>query len=374
MDKLKFHFTMCASEDGKSNVLCITSITTGDISYKVPREFQIAELHTCITTTSVYANIKNSLKKRHNKRSVYIKVTEDMKKAYWDVDGNFLIGGQYPEEISTDDLNESSTIENSIADQIAKAFEVVMQKQKNNERPCLRKLSEKFVLEKYNGKGNAYEWLKAFESECMRLDIEKEEEKIEIMKVFLEKSCLDWYSAMMIKHTLQSEWEVWKENFKTTYANKGWQNSRYALSFKYQVGSLLEYALKKEKLLLEARNTADQGMLIDIIAAGLPDYIVEKINREELLETKDLFNDLGKLEPLVTKKLSRTSKNDFKPKNEEKKPCSICKTVRNKNLFHLESNCWFKSDESVSKRKNQIKNVNNSVIEAELNDTDPKNE
>lgn len=67
MDKLKLKFIINASEDGKTNVLCITSITTEEgTSFKVPKEIQKADLHTSITTSSVYATVKNTLKKRHH--------------------------------------------------------------------------------------------------------------------------------------------------------------------------------------------------------------------------------------------------------------------------------------------------------------------
>lgn len=96
-----------------------------------------------------------------------------------------------------------------------------------------------------------------FDKECERFGVTRDEEKIEIFRLFLEKSCLDWYNSMMIKFTLQSEWTEWKQNFCETYTNKGWSTSRYVLSFKYQAGSLLEYAIKKEKLLLEMRKSID---------------------------------------------------------------------------------------------------------------------
>lgn len=67
------------------------------------------------------------------------------------------------------------------------------------------------MIEKFDGKNmNAYHWMEAFEKECARFDIVKEEEKIEIFRLFLEKSCTDWYSPMMIKLSLQSEWTDWK--------------------------------------------------------------------------------------------------------------------------------------------------------------------
>lgn len=378
MEKLYCTFVVKASEDGKTNVIHITSIKTEDgKSYKVPKELQSIAQHAAIIGSAVYANIKNTLKKRHQTRNVWIKMTEDMKKAYWDADGNLMIGGVYPEEIiENEEENNASISENTIADQMAKAFQMIMNNQKSNERPCLRKLAEKFVIEKYNGKGNAHQWLNAFEKECERLDVSRNEEKIEILKVFLDRSCLDWYSAMMIKNTLNSEWDTWKENFCTTYAHKGWSSSKYALSFKYQTGSLLEYALKKEKLMLEVRPSIDEGTLIDIIAAGLPDYISDRINREEILETKDLFNDIGRLEHLATNKSfgnKKNSRSDYKPKVEDKKACGICEGLNKKNRYHPESICWFKANENDRGKKYQIKNVNNSVIEAELNNSDQKN-
>lgn len=173
---------------------------------------------------------------------------------------------------------------------------------------------------------------------------------------------------MMIKFTLQSEWAQWKQHFCETYANKGWSTSRYALSFKYQAGSLLEYAVKKEKLLLEMRKSIDQGTLIDIIAAGLPNYITDKINKEEVLETKDLFNEIGKLEHLVNKKKWIEKKNDTK-----KQKCSICEKLKKGVRFHPETSCWFKTKYNENEEKNQIKVINNYELECELKTEDQKN-
>lgn len=108
-----------------------------------------------------------------------------------------------------------------------------------NAKTC-KKVSEKFIfyiLEKYSTKSaNAYQWIQDFENECHRFEIIQDKKKIEIFKLFLEKSCLiidkiDWYSSMMIKLTINSEWEKWKKSFIETYANKGWSQIRYAISF-----------------------------------------------------------------------------------------------------------------------------------------------
>ena len=46
MDKLQFEFSAKPSSDGKSNILCITSITTqDDKTFNFPIELQPATLH-----------------------------------------------------------------------------------------------------------------------------------------------------------------------------------------------------------------------------------------------------------------------------------------------------------------------------------------
>ncbi|GBP73900.1 hypothetical protein EVAR_54199_1 [Eumeta japonica] len=211
----------------------------------------------------------------------------------------------------------------------------------------MKKLADRFVIEKFDGKNmNVYNWMETFEEECARFDIVKEEEKIEIFRLFLDKSCIDWYSSMMIKHGLQSEWYEWKSSFLQTYANKSWTTIKYAVFFKYQAGSLLEYAIKKEKVLLEVRKTIDQGTRIDIIAAGLPDFVTERINKEEIVQIKDLFNELGKLEHLVLKKKFNKKKDDAK---QIKEKCSICENLQKVVRYHSEDSCWFKT--KVMERK-----------------------
>ncbi|GBP26600.1 Retrovirus-related Pol polyprotein from transposon 297 [Eumeta japonica] len=43
----------------------------------------------------------------------------------------------------------------------------------------------------------------------------------------------------------------------------------------------------------EVRKSIDTGTLIDLIALGLPNYLTDKIDRETLQETEDLYNELG---------------------------------------------------------------------------------
>lgn len=149
---------------------------------------------------------------------------------------NVQFGNQYLDEITVETKPSNNSSNNSTES-----------KHKN-----LIKTAEKFVLDKFSGRtSNVNQWISEFEAECDRFEIIQDARKIEILKHLLEKQCLDWYTSMIIKFTIKSEWSVWKNNFCETYGNKGWSQIKYAYTFRYQAGSLLEYATKKERLLLE---------------------------------------------------------------------------------------------------------------------------
>lgn len=124
------------------------------------------------------------------------------------------------------------------------------------------------------------------------------------------------------------------------------------------------------------RRNIDQGTLIDLIAAGFPEYIINKIDREELNDTVDLFNEIGKYEHIVNKKnfQEKKSQTSTKTQEEKKKACKVCEKLGKETRFHNEDTCWFKNTIRTQENRNFIKHVNNSVVEAELIDTDTKNE
>lgn len=193
----------------------------------------------------------------------------------------------------------------------------------------------------------------------------------------MDKSCVDWYNSMSIKLTQDSDWTKWKGKFCDTFVNQGWNQVSYALSFKHREGSLVDYAIKKEKLILDMRRTIDTGTLVDLIAAGLPASVLEKINREEMKDTVDLFNEVRKYEQLVKKyKNGPYRKYDNQKINtriEERTPCKTCEKLNKGVRYHPESACWFKLKEDDGLNRKFIRHVNNSVIEAELNETEQKN-
>ncbi|ESN91473.1 hypothetical protein HELRODRAFT_165511 [Helobdella robusta] len=288
MDQLRFEFAVLPASDGKSNVYCATSITTRDEKvFAIPEELQSASLHKELIKTAAYNKIKNSLKKRHQTRKIWITMTNELSNVYIDEDGNLQFGDQYLEEI---EQKQASGNLGKNTDSLEKLFTKFIESSQGLKKQNLKYIAEKFIIERFTSKNtNPSQWIDVFEKECLRFDITEDEKKIEILRLFMDKSCADWYSSMIIKLTLNSEWSIWKNKFCESFANQGWNQVTYALLFKYKDGSLVDYAIKKEKLLLDMRTSIDTGTLVDLIAAGLPGFVLEKINRQSMEDTVDLF-------------------------------------------------------------------------------------
>ncbi|KAI4479279.1 hypothetical protein M0802_014400 [Mischocyttarus mexicanus] len=180
-----------------------------------------------------------------------------------------------------------------------------------------------------------------------RLMENTQEDRPQNMKQIAEGSCTDWYSAMLTKLTIDSEWSVWKNEFCEAFSSKGWDAVTYALEFKYKEGLLLDYALKKQKLLLEVSRTIDTRILVDLIAAGLPKFILNKMDRETLDNTVKLFKEIGKHEYAVKEKITYVRKGYGNISTTNKynisTPCGICRQLDKGRRYHSEDTCWFKT-------------------------------
>lgn len=355
-----FEFRMRGSADGKSTILCITSISTPrGKTQTLPDHLQPITLHTELAKTQVAARIKNTLKKRNQFRKVWITLTTDLTKTYLDEDENLFSNDEYLEKITEREEKVNTGID-SQNETLQKLLEKLLEeKQQKSEVQNLSKIAKDFTIEKFDEKNlNANQWLIEFEKECERCTIHEDRKKIEILKLFLEKASMDWYTCMILKFTVESKWD-WKKNFSETFGSKGWSPIRYAYIFKYKTGSLLEYAIKKEKLLLQVRKSIDTHTLIDLIAINLPNEIADKIDRESLESTQDLYNELSKLEYMTRKKKIHTG---------NKTACKICENANKGKRFHPEEECWFKGK---TNKPNQIKTMNNNaLLEVEINEDD----
>ena len=182
----------------------------------------------------------------------------------------------------------------------------------------------------------------------------------------MDNSCADWYSYLIIKLTLNSNWTIWKNKLCESFANQGWNQETYALLFKYKDGLLVDYAIKKEKLLLDIRRSIDTGTLVDLIAAGLPGFVLEKINRQAMKDTVDLFNEVRKYEHLVNKNRTgvyrKYENKKIYSKIEERTACKTCERLNKGTRYHPEAACWFKMRDNDTFDRISIRHVNNSVM------------
>lgn len=98
----------------------------------------------------------------------------------------------------------------------------------------LKQTADKLLIKKFLSKNTyANQWMESFEKECSRFQIDKKEDKIELLKLFLDKPSLDWYSSTLIRITVNAGWSEWKKRFLECFTDNGWNNVTYTLSFKY---------------------------------------------------------------------------------------------------------------------------------------------
>lgn len=377
MEKLKFEFVVKPAEDPKTNVICITSIMDADGNvFLIPEQLQPIKQHTELIKTQTFQKVRATLQKRHEERRVWISLTSELRDTYTDEDGNMQFKGYLLEE-STSKTQQVLTKEMS-TETLTKILESLAESKKESKQSNLKKLSEKLVIEKFTKKTSSVtQWMEIFEAECKRIGINEDIEKIQVFRLFIEDSCQDWYNSMLIKYTINSEWCNWKKKFCETYVDKGWSPIRYAFLYKYRQGTLLEYALKKERLLLEVNKLLDKRTLIDLIVIGLPNFIADEIDRNTLNDTEDLFSSIRGLEHLMNNKTMGKKVIDWESKTKENnlkgRPCRICEKEKKGTRYHSESVCWFKNKDNDRSKKQPIRSVNNSELEMSLNQIDPKN-
>lgn len=360
--KLEFTFKAVASaRDSKTTVIAITSITTEEgISYAIPSESIYSNYHEKLIETSEYKKVKKSLEKRGDVISVWIVLSTELQQEYIDETGNMQFGGKYLKKIGKEEIGTGTELSRILE-------KLIEQSEKKEEEMNLKHIMDKFIIEKFNNKRtNVSLWIDTFEKECTRFKIQKDNTKIELLRLLLDETCKNWYSSRTLKQEYNDDWSTWKRALIETFSNRGWNNIMYAHNYRYKEGSLMDYAIKKERLLLEINEKEYEDTLIDRIGAGLPDFIREKINRDELKSTRDLINELQKYEGKIEKK--KYSNQNYKPRNEEKKPCKTCETMGKGIRYHPENKCWFQTD----KREEPKITKSNTVIEVDLN-TEQKN-
>lgn len=331
--------------DEKSNIIAITSIRTEDgNSYTMPEEFMYIGAHEELKKTDIFTKVKTKLRYRHDEVSVWVILTDELRPVYMDEAGNIEFKGYL-----LDKTKESEKEKSDLEKILEKLLEASKEKE---EEKNVKHIADKFIIEKLSSKdSNAKQWMEIFEKECIRFKITKDNMKIEILRLFLEKSYSDWYRATTTKLSINNNWREWKDRFLESFADKEWSTWKYALAFRYKEGPLIDYAIKKERLILDVNKDIDSKTLIALITTGLPEFIMNRISKEEVQDSTTLFNEIRNYESMVERKniKTRDGKQDWKKKYEEKKPCKTCEGLNKGTRYHPEDKCWFKIKEAEKK-------------------------
>lgn len=368
-----------------------------NVWFRLPPEYRDLKLHATLSKKSVVRNTTGGIKPIDGYRKFQVKLEEDLKKEYFDECDNLSYKAIPLEEII--EADHAVPMANRSEEElyfIQRIKELERQLNLNDDRELpLHQVEKKFVLEKFDRKLNVIEWLSRFENECERNKIRDGSKRVEALRFFLiSGSPNDWYQTNMKKIGL-ANWPEWKRSFLHVFGEKGWSMVRKAFNFKYLAGSLVDYALAKERLLLEVDPNSLEFSRVIMIAIGLPIEVQEEIDREEIVTIEMLLNELKKLEDAFSKKKRRENtfhkeslsydqqnsqipakktnalvkskevNTETKPRSNEvntnKKPCSICEALGWPNRWHPISECRNK-DKSKCNFTEQTENEIGSVM------------
>lgn len=343
--KAKFHFISEAGADSKSTVIKVKSIQLvgQEEIFLFPHDKRTSAHHIKLFNTTTVKNVVKSLKTRNKFRNVLITLTEELQSVYLDEEGNVVLGEEYLEEATTIQVNDRNP---------------------NIIERSSRSLAKDIVLEKFNGDNfKANTWLLMFVRECNRVGID-ENKYAETLRLFLEKSALDWFNVFLKENTLQNDWENWNNAFLETFSVQSWADIAYAYDYKYLNGSFLEYALRKRSLLLEVNDRITLDTQIDLIVIKLPKFIQNKIERKTIVNIEDLMSKLKHFGNLSVK--SDEISNSSSLKQKQSNPCVICEKLGFKGRYHPEHKCRLKDKQISNVKNDKIKIVNNVDCEKSI--------
>lgn len=383
--KAKFRFACeASSSDAKSNVRNVKCITLdGDsISYSFPDDLQNITTHPELVKNTTVARVVKQLERRGMVRNLMVALDETTAALYIDEVGNVCFRGNYLDEVPPEPRAKPPL------DSIPAP-----------EKPfSMKSLVKDMVLEKFSGKGqNAEEWLKQFTKECDRMAV-PQNRYIEALRLFLEGGAADWFIISTKLIGMNEEWPSWSTSFVQNFGPKCWQEVRAAYNFKYLRGSLTDYALKKIRLLLEVEPNITIQSRINLVVMGLPDTLMDKLDRSYIENHSDLMSELSRFEcapeksdvmkSVLTKATSSPNGNQnplFRTSG--RKPCPLCEKAGFTRL-HSVATCWNNPDNpdnklaefaarksSSSSRPRNVKVVNNVELQDVINEVipNPKN-
>lgn len=371
-----------SNSDPKKNIFKFKWIqTTGtETYYEIPEDKQNPYDHHELFAVPKVKNILKSMKTRGSFRTCVISLTPELKEIYFDAEEDVMFRDEYlqmtysPAYVKTGFGREIAEPQNATE---------LSGKIKENKKD-FKKIKDNFVLNNFDGKNVSVTlWLEKFETECMRCGVEEDRDKILILRLFLDGIAKEWFDSKLITLGLDNSFQIWKNNCLDSFCETSWHKYREAYSFRYIGGSLVDYAFRKENLLLNLRNNFPTDILIDLIVTSLPNFLQDRIDISYVTTFEKLLGELRKLEGLTKYEKARNIKNgkminsaehlsSTNRKIDKKEPCSICDKNGFPGRFHPETLCRLKNrrfnnfkQENVS---GNIRTVNNVGVQDELNE------
>lgn len=365
MGSVKVQIRFEAEERNGVITICVKTIKLIEGNPHVfPEEDQDQKYHGKLFSLSIIKKGCTNLKKKGQFRNIKLTLSNEIMKLYLDSEENFLFNNKYLDEVEMGNQNrEQSSDENYLIQRIKELEKRVLEEKPLN----LSEVSHKFLINKFNGKQEAQTWMQSFEKECERFKISKNTTKIEALKVFLEGNSIDWYNANLIKISI-SDWDAWKNSFLLTYGKINWAPIRTAFNYKYLYGSLIDFVIKKENLLLEADRNMQEIFRTYQIVYSLPLEIQDKLDRRKINNINDLIHELKIFNDsyIFKKKTEEENKeqnkkkyiynNSSKSETTQRKPCQICEKLGYKNRFHPIEICRNKNKKEVNLSHQELEN------------------
>lgn len=347
MGEIKAKFTFVSeAADARTTVVVVKliQIVGQEESFQFPPDMQARNLHEKLFEKSIVKGVVNSLKTRNKFRNIVITLDPELQRLYLDEEGNVVFKGYYLE------VSQQS---------VPPLFPQLLVPANVEKDKSMSSIAKDIVIEKFNGSNfNADTWINMFVKECIRLKI-SENNYAEILRLFLEGPALDWFSVFLKTHSLSIEWEMWNNSFVDTFGQKSWSEIAYAYNFKYLNGPLLEFALKKRNLILDADPDIPISSQINLIVITLPPFIRNKLDRK-INKIDELMSALRQLEMIGNKNKEIKNNNQITRPN---KACGFCEKEGFPNRYHTEEICRLKLRTQKQIKNDKIRVANNTEIQ-----------
>lgn len=372
--KLKL-VSLSRTDDDKNNYVEIQSIERIDDGelYVFPEDKRNLTNHPLLARLPAVKQHRDTIIKKRNKyRTVRVILTDELSETYADNMGNLWFDKTVLEPA------EKILVRNDVPTTDDETPKIQFQKR------SLRQIEKEICIEKYNGKNyNADTWIKLFEDECGRIEVE-EEQQADTLRICLEGYPVDWYIAA--KKTINNgPWRLWKKDFLMAFGSNGWSGVVDAIRFKYLKGSFIEYALKKHNLLLDNDPDLSERSRVSLIVIGLPVGTQNRISRKEIVTVGKLMEKLNELEfrkddmrkPWDRKKTygGVEKEKGFRSEKKTYLPCTHCKRKGKDGMMHPEEACAnnpkgvnYGKPREEWKRVGPVKIANNTLFERQLNE------